>query len=216
MAKAKKIRDVVYGFVTLDEHEQVIIDHPAFQRLRRIKQLSLTDMLYPGATHSRFEHSIGVMQMASDMFDSIVAKDENQRILEEHLSIDSDCLKYYRKIVRLAALLHDVGHAPFSHPGEEIMPLLPEGYISQYEGLSFDPNTPEKRYRHEEYSIITIKEKFATLIKNKFHLFALKMLRLSWVIKQLKGMPYCCFGKDLSRARLTQTVPIICCVTPSI
>ena len=68
----KKIRDVVYGFVILDEQECAIIDHPVFQRLRRIRQLSLTDMVYPGATHTRFEHSIGVMQMATDMFDCII------------------------------------------------------------------------------------------------------------------------------------------------
>ena len=63
--KNRKIRDVVYGFVALDEQESQIIDHPVYQRLRRIRQLSLTDMVYPGATHNRFEHSIGVMQMAS-------------------------------------------------------------------------------------------------------------------------------------------------------
>ena len=57
--KSRKIRDLVYGFVLLDEQESQIIDHPAFQRLRRIRQLSLTDMVYPGATHTRFEHSIG-------------------------------------------------------------------------------------------------------------------------------------------------------------
>lgn len=152
MAKTKKIRDIVYGFVTLDEQEQAIIDHPVFQRLRRIKQLSLTDMLYPGANHTRFEHSIGVMQMASDMFDSIVSKDKNKCILEESLSIDATSIPIYRKIVRLAALLHDVGHAPFSHAGEEIMPPISKAY-------------PEKKYTHEAYSIAIIKEIFRPLIE---------------------------------------------------
>ncbi len=76
------------------------LSNPVFQRLRRIKQLSLTDMLYPGANHTCFEHSIGVMQMASDMFESIVSKDENKDILEEKLSINSTSLPIYRKIVR--------------------------------------------------------------------------------------------------------------------
>jgi HD superfamily phosphohydrolase len=72
LAKLKRIRDVIYGFILPDEQECDIINHPVFQRLRRIRQLSLTDMVYPGATHTRFEHSIGVMQMASDMFDCVV------------------------------------------------------------------------------------------------------------------------------------------------
>lgn len=73
-----EIRDPVYGFITLNEWEKKIIEHPAFQRLRRIRQLGLTDMLYPGAMHTRFEHSLGVMHLATKMFDAIVG-DENDR-----------------------------------------------------------------------------------------------------------------------------------------
>ena len=64
---SKRIRDVIYGFIELDEQELEIIDHPKFQRLRRIRQLAFTDTLYPGACHTRFEHSLGVMQMATYM-----------------------------------------------------------------------------------------------------------------------------------------------------
>ncbi len=156
MPKYKKIRDIVYGFVTLDEQECAIIDHPAFQRLRRIKQLSLTDMVYPGANHTRFEHSIGVMQMASDMFDSIITKKQN--LLSDELSLDTSSIQVYRKIIRLAALLHDVGHAPFSHSGEDLMPLLPKGHIGYVEGQ-------EKRYEHEDYSIEIIKTVFKNIIE---------------------------------------------------
>jgi len=102
LAKMKKIRDVVYGFVFFDEQEQAIIDHPAFQRLRRIKQLSLTDMVYPGATHTRFEHCVGVMQMASDMYDSIVRKEAAKEMLKD-FSLTDEGVSRYRKIVRLAA-----------------------------------------------------------------------------------------------------------------
>lgn len=69
-----EIRDIVYGFIQLDQQEWDIINDPVYQRLRRIKQLSLTDMVYPGAVHTRFEHSIGVMQMATDIYDSIMSK----------------------------------------------------------------------------------------------------------------------------------------------
>ncbi|HZK27872.1 MAG TPA: HD domain-containing protein, partial [Thermoclostridium sp.] len=159
MPKSKKIRDLVYGFIVLDEQECAVIDHPVFQRLRRIKQLSLTDMVYPGANHTRFEHSIGVMQMATDMFDSIVTK--KKRFLENELNLVDSGIQIYRKIVRLAALLHDIGHAPFSHSGEELMPLLPNTHNKYVEGQ-------EKRYEHEEYSIVIIKEVFREIIENHF------------------------------------------------
>lgn len=148
---AKKIRDVVYGFIELDEQECEIIDHPAFQRLRRIKQLSLTDMVYPGATHTRFEHSIGVMQMASDMFDCIV--ENSGKLLEEAFSLKQAGIDTCRKMVRLAALLHDVGHAPFSHSGEDLLPIAESG---PYTG---------KRLEHEQYSVAIIRDKFKPLIE---------------------------------------------------
>ena len=69
--KTYEIRDPVHGFINLNDWEREIIDHPVFQRLRRIRQLGLTEMVYPGATHSRFEHSIGVMHTATRMFNEI-------------------------------------------------------------------------------------------------------------------------------------------------
>ncbi len=153
----KKLRDVVYGFIFLDEQECAIIDHPVFQRLRRIKQLSLTDMVYPGACHTRFEHSIGVMQMATDMFNCIVTNNSN--LLREYFLINDDGIKRYRKIIRLAALLHDIGHAPFSHSAEDLMPLLPETHKKFLQG-------EEKRFEHEEYSIQIVKTVFKELIEN--------------------------------------------------
>ena len=156
MGKSKKIRDIVYGFVTLNEQECAIIDHPVFQRLRRIKQLSLTDMVYPGANHTRFEHSIGVLQMASDMFDSII--DKRQAFLETHLFLDESTIKVYRQRVRFAALLHDVGHAPFSHSAEDLMPLLPKAHPRYIEGKA-------ERYSHEDYSIEIIKTVFRDIIE---------------------------------------------------
>ncbi len=146
-----EIRDVVHGFIQLDEQEVEIINHPVFQRLRRIKQLSLTDMVYPGANHTRFEHSLGVMQMATEMFDSIISKKQAHDILCSELKFDEAGLGRARKIIRLAALLHDVGHSPFSHAGEMTMPLISES---------------EKRYSHEDYSIAIIKKYFGEIIEN--------------------------------------------------
>lgn len=149
--KYYEIRDVVYGFVRVDEQEWDIINHPVFQRLRRIKQLSLTDMVYPGAMHTRLEHSIGVMQMATDIYDSITNKQHAKDLLYEQYRLDDTGIKRYRKIVRLAALLHDIGHAPFSHAGEGLMPIK-----------DTKKNT---RYEHEEYSIAIIKYYFKDLIE---------------------------------------------------
>src|SRR6266704_2933986 len=68
-----RIRCPVHGFIRFSENERRIIDHWIFRRLRHIRQLALTEMVYPGASHTRFEHSLGVMELASRAFDQIAA-----------------------------------------------------------------------------------------------------------------------------------------------
>lgn len=143
-----EIRDVIYGFITLDSQELEIINSPEFQRLRRIRQLSLTEMVYPGANHTRFEHSLGVMQMSTNMYEALVSKSSEQI---RELGLDDSGIKRWRKVIRLAALLHDIGHPPFSHSGEGLFPINPET------GKPFD---------HEEYSIAIIKSKFKSYIED--------------------------------------------------
>lgn len=143
-----EIRDVIYGFISIDSQEREIINSPEFQRLRRIRQLSLTEMVYPGANHTRFEHSLGVMQMATDMYEGIVKKSS---ALIQELGLDHSGITRWKKVIRLAALLHDVGHPPFSHSGEGLFPTNSET------GKTFD---------HEEYSIAIIKTKFKSIIED--------------------------------------------------
>ena len=123
MAKhQQEIRDPIHNFVRLSADEIEAINSPPFQRLRNIHQLALTYLIYPGATHRRFEHSLGVMELAGRVFDVLTA--EGNR----HPSIDfpdRDTLIAWRKVVRLAALFHDLGHLPFSHAAEA--QLLPDG-----------------------------------------------------------------------------------------
>jgi len=108
MAKNREIRDPVHGFVERSRLEEKIIDTQVFQRLRRIRQLAMASLVYPGALHTRFDHSIGVMHVADK--------------LARQLLPSKDYIKQ-RKTIRLAALLHDVGHGPFSHVSEDILEL---------------------------------------------------------------------------------------------
>jgi HD superfamily phosphohydrolase len=86
-----------------------------FQRLRQIRQLALTNLVYPGAEHSRFAHSLGVMNFATRVFDTLVEKNLDL------LGWDQRRTERNRQLLRLVSLLHDVGHAPFSHASEELL-----------------------------------------------------------------------------------------------
>jgi hypothetical protein len=118
----------VHGFTYHDRLEKLVIDSPPFQRLRSIHQLAMCYQVYPGATHRRFEHSLGVMELAGRIFDALFGSIENidaavrDRISEQLTPSAKD---YWRRVVRMAALLHDVGHLPFSHAAEA--ELLPKG-----------------------------------------------------------------------------------------
>lgn len=103
MKSQKILNDPVYGFITIpSELIFAIIDHPYFQRLRRIRQLGLTDFVYPGALHTRFHHAIGAMHLMSITLD-------NLRIKGTEISDE----EYEAALI--AILLHDIGHGPFSH-----------------------------------------------------------------------------------------------------
>ena len=100
------IIDPIHDFVRVYDNELKIIDTPIFQRLRRIRQLSGAHLIYPGAQHTRFEHSLGVMHIASMA---------GQALAEKGVVSYDDIQN-----LRLAGLLHDIGHGPFSHLFEEI------------------------------------------------------------------------------------------------
>ena len=105
-ATDKIIRDPIHGFIRLSPWEQEIVDHRVFQRLRRVKQLALTEMVYPAACHNRFEHSLGVMHVATQIFDQLRPLLESPEVTEPNFSKED--LDRARVVVRLAALLHDV------------------------------------------------------------------------------------------------------------
>ncbi|MCS7016721.1 MAG: HD domain-containing protein, partial [Gemmatales bacterium] len=129
MAKVfHEIRDPIHIFIRLDSEERKVLDSPAFQRLRHIHQLGMTYLIYPSATHKRFEHSLGVMELATRIFDMVTAPHHVDGSVSELLPElnNRDNLAYWRRVLRMAALCHDVGHLPFSHAAES--ELLPSGY----------------------------------------------------------------------------------------
>ncbi|MDA1580525.1 protein kinase domain-containing protein [Bacillus cereus group sp. TH228LC] len=109
-----KIRDPIHGYIKLSQDEVKLINNRFFQRLRNVKQLGTTYLVYPCAIHSRFEHSLGVMHVATKLFDEIASK--NNDLLEW----DEEEIRKQRQMLRLVALLHDVGHAPFSHVSDNL------------------------------------------------------------------------------------------------
>ncbi|ADC89336.1 metal dependent phosphohydrolase [Thermocrinis albus DSM 14484] len=100
----KEFSDPLYGSIRAFSHELKLIDTPTFQRLRYIKQLGVTYLVFPSAQHTRFEHSLGTMELADRMYRGFGLKDEREL-----------------QLVRLAGLLHDVGHPPFSHTTEVLL-----------------------------------------------------------------------------------------------
>lgn len=100
MSEARSVRDPIHGFIRLTGEEADIVATPVFQRLRGIRQLAFANLVYPGALHTRFEHTLGVFHVTS--------------LMAEVCGLDNE----HARIVRLSALLHDLGHGPFSHVSE--------------------------------------------------------------------------------------------------
>lgn len=112
--KLDKFRDPIHGFIEVSELELQIINSRPFQRLRNIKQLAMTYYVYHGAEHTRFGHSLGVMHLVTKAFNSAVS--------EYTENFPEEKQKWYEQILRLIALTHDIGHAPFSHASESVFP----------------------------------------------------------------------------------------------
>lgn len=110
-----EIRDPIHGPVAITAAERKVIDHPLVQRLRRVGQLGFGEHAFPGATHTRFLHSLGTMHLAGEAFEA-VSRDLG--------FVSRSELTRARATIRLAGLLHDLGHAPLSHSGENVLPRL--------------------------------------------------------------------------------------------
>jgi uncharacterized protein len=131
-----ELRDPVHIFVHFDSDERKVVNSRPLQRLRHIHQLALSYLIYPGATHRRFEHCLGVMELAGRVFDVVTSQDNVTDSIRDSLPEirKPNELQYWRRVLRMAALCHDVGHLPFSHAAER--ELLPTNW--DHERLSME------------------------------------------------------------------------------
>ncbi|MDE3174463.1 MAG: HD domain-containing protein [Gemmatimonadota bacterium] len=136
------LRDPLWNTIPVDPVARTLIDTPPFQRLRNVRQLGLAYLVYPGATHTRFEHALGAYHLARRAL----------ALLEEGGMLD-DALRADAGVVRAAALLHDIGHYPFSHALEEIgainheeiaRPLVTTGEIGALLREAYGAGAPER------------------------------------------------------------------------
>jgi uncharacterized protein len=131
------IHDPIHGSIELTPSEIRLVDSRPFQRLRHIKQLGFCELAFPGATHTRYAHSLGAMHVATAIAERLLAD----------LDLAVADRQRLRETVRLAMLFHDVGHPPMSHVSERVMPKLRELNLGGW------ADNPERRATHEDYTV---------------------------------------------------------------
>lgn len=173
------IRDEIHGDISLDPVTRAVVDHPSFQRLRYIKQLGLAEYVFPCATHTRFQHSMGAAYLAREYFESVmdtwpswefefqgkVGQTEFQakqtRDVVSRVAAHAPSRDFWAHVVTLAGLLHDVGHGPWSHTFEYLD--LPQNFDDRVGLLSgsvrryFDEgHRAQRRIMHEDVSVLYV------------------------------------------------------------
>ena len=155
----REIRDPLHGAILLDAQEKALLDHPFIQRLRGIRQLGFSHLPFPGATHSRYAHSLGVMEVAGRAFDAI---------FRDGPFSSGRKRTAYRHCVRLAALCHDLGHGPYSHAAEFAMPPVRTLGITAYTPAA-QARRADERASHEDYTVaILTRSSLARAIQENF------------------------------------------------
>ncbi|MBY0370926.1 HD domain-containing protein [bacterium] len=181
MTKPLILRDEIHGDISLGHVARAVVDHPSFQRLRYIKQLGLAEFVFPCATHTRFQHSLGAAHLAGQYYESLVETwptwefeyerevDGTQFLVREtrqcvtEIAQNRKSREFWEQVTILAAMLHDVGHGPWSHTFEYLD--LPQNFQDRIALLSgpvrkfFDQSEKQgRRIYHEEVSLLYIHE----------------------------------------------------------
>jgi HD superfamily phosphohydrolase len=149
--KTMQVRDVIHGPIELYPWEMAVIDSQAFQRLRSIKQLGFSEFAYPCAVHNRYVHSIGVAHTAGVAFQSVFKK---------HFFSNQETYHHFYYLTRVSALLHDIGHGPFSHAIESAMP----GVAALHLPPEVAGTNLKRQATHEDYSLKIILDSTLTPI----------------------------------------------------
>lgn len=138
-----EVRDPLHGAIALEDNEVAVVDHPFVQRLRGVKQMGFSELPFPGAVHTRYAHSLGAMELAGRAFDRVFRRDPFE---------DASARRRFRDVVRIAALCHDLGHAPFSHCTEFAMPPLRALGIGAYVPEAVAERL-DQTASHEDYTV---------------------------------------------------------------
>lgn len=134
-----EIRDPIHGPIDVSAAEKAVIEHPLVQRLRRIRQLGFGESTFPGATHTRFLHSVGTMHLAGRAFDAVA---------HDLSFVPAPDRARARATLRLAALLHDIGHPPYSHGGDPVLP--------RWSDLGIPAPDGDRTLTHEELTQVLV------------------------------------------------------------
>ncbi len=145
-----KILDVIHKSITLEPHERPVLASPLFQRLRWVKQMGFAELAFPGATHNRLIHSIGSCHLAGQAFEVIFGAAFGASDTTQALPFDRQKKTSFRALLRMAALLHDIGHGPLSHASETGMPALATLQLPAWVPGASDPVT---QATHEDYTL---------------------------------------------------------------
>lgn len=182
----KKIRDPIHGLITFNKKEEKvlldIIDSPYSQRLRRIRQLGFSYYTYPTATHDRLSHSLGVCYLIDNLFKSLNVPNEIevQTVNDQDEPVLVKISKEEAKLLlKMTALLHDIGHGPFSHAFEKVTGI-----------------------KHENFSKQIIKEYIASILEKNLSSDNLKKYAVKWIIEILDGTFQPIWMKELISSQL--------------
>jgi len=162
-----EFRDVLYGNIEVSDSEEKIILAPFFQKLKNIKQLGFAENAFPGATHNRFSHSLGAMYLAQKVFDSALKNSPLKKFKSDYERL--------RQAIKVAALLHDIGHGPLSHTTEFAMPLL--------EKLNLNFLNEPRQANHEDYTLkIILDSSMTEIIEKALKKFDIKPIHIASII----------------------------------